>query len=133
MSEAARDLATSRFWPYLEQEGTLTFGSGRPRDCARMTPDTTNNPETLRQIMIKVQIVGWVVYLLEQQLNTVSPRIVRLDGSGWQARDGPRRLTSPPQQLEHLDQLERPNGKPSAGEGSAAAPGGSGEGLRQRR
>jgi hypothetical protein len=28
-------------------------GTGRPRDWARMTPDTTNNSETLRQIAIK--------------------------------------------------------------------------------
>src|SRR5260370_8021525 len=33
-------------------------GTGQPRDRARMTPDTTNNSETLRQIAIKATDEG---------------------------------------------------------------------------
>jgi len=92
--------------------------------------------------------VGWVVYLLDQQLSTVSPRIVERVHSeakrrildpyynrsdfGWMGLAG-KHAMAPPQQLEPLDQLERPDRKPSAGEGSATAPGGGGEGVQQHR
>src|SRR5271163_89265 len=85
VSETARDLAMSRLrliQPYLEQKQSLQLvasdakicfraasggsssgrdrrrrsSTGQPRDWARMTPDTTNNSETLRQIAVKATL-----------------------------------------------------------------------------
>jgi hypothetical protein len=67
VSEAARDrklqdldptshsdrAGSQRQQPSSGLDHSCRSGTGQPRDWARMTPDTTNNSETLRQIAIK--------------------------------------------------------------------------------